>query len=199
MAFRLGRIMSESDGEISAAVYKPQNGDLDYCFYARTWSPGNIATRLCLISFALTFLVWAGIVVAAALFRSADWNNAIFFVSGLFSIPSAVIGGRKARFRRDVILYAVASASGVAILPIASFQFWQAGLLTLPALFSAFVVTTAIFNARQHCGFALPVGLPVMSSLNCVECGYWLPGLSERRCPECGTSFGRQDIQGNEA
>ena len=125
-----------------------------------------------------------------------------FGVAGVVSlllIPAGGFVGMLARTIREALFYAglmLGSAIG-ALLVI--------NLMLHASMSGEMLLSAILLFGGSTCGgcfggYALAwisgitqFSVPPQSSLYCIKCGYWLPGLRERRCPECGTPFGRQE------
>lgn len=70
---------------------------------------------------------------------------------------------------------------------------WHSIIVNVPygmlvAIFLVFPTIALLTHPRRRETFRRRHGL-------CVKCGYNLAGLTELRCPECGTGFGRSNGQ----
>ena len=169
-----------------------QNGDVDY-FPMRLKDGRNV--RL-FNAGGLGFLSLGLIIVVAEVL---GWNGVsrfpFWWLVYISALPAAIYGGCVARNRAEALRCAVLATIGV-VAPVLVTR----RLLLILALFFANLlvgrlVAWAVFVQRCRHGFrpTEDFGAPY-SSLRCVTCGYWLAGLSEHRCPECGTAFGRQEV-----
>jgi ribosomal protein L37E len=69
------------------------------------------------------------------------------------------------------------------------------------------ISVTGVAYARSRLGLFRTIGLLLIARLNqaqedghCIQCGYNLFGLTEPRCPECGTPFpSRQEARSADA
>ena len=175
------------------SVTQHRNGDVEFRKVRqrrRFWRTMALVGGL---SVFITLAAFIGMMVYVRLTNSMFAAMGLFFTSWSFSLPSALITGFRARNGWEVGWYTWASFAGVFFAPLLAHQIQLSLMLGVPALLAAIIIGPLIFNARKWNGYQVePLG-DCMSSLHCDRCGYWLCGLSKRRCPECGTPFGRQE------
>lgn len=123
---------------------------------------------------------------------SVPWN-ADFNLHWIYSISAAFIAGSRARTGNEVSISAWAGIFGLIVYPLCTGDIRLATSLGVMNVISCVLVAQAIYFARKSLGWVSMRLADPYSSLTCVSCGYWLPGLAERRCPECGTPFGMQE------
>ena len=175
-----------------------RNGDLRYfsgsrakllrenrSFWRRVWLAGGLSVVTTMISAVVVSLL-------ASAYRAPLMDIPLVWYAWVFTFPGALLSGLCARTGEESARVALAAGGGAALLPLLVAGFPIALFLGCASLVSALVVSHAIYLARCACGYQPPRAGAPYSSLSCVECGYWLPGLSQRRCPECGEPFGRQ-------
>lgn len=169
-----------------------RNGDVAFYTIRKGPRPWSVAL-LC---------IGLGLLLGLILDRNTAFSKFLFVVpvtvlipslTGMAVIPGALVAGFFARNIAETIGCCIAAVLGVA----AATMFVVAPDVVLDGvirnLFFAVTLSHGVYAVRLFCGFRPVWKVAPYSSLECVECGYWLPGLSERRCPECGTPFGRQD------
>lgn len=172
-----------------------RNGEIGFYKRTRLRNRSTYLVEATVANFVLTPLL-------ALIFRVVQgeswywriWDIWHLYELGLLSIPGAIICGKQARNGVEAGLLALASIIGVLLFPAIYGDLSGIGLLGAPNLISAPITALFVYCFRRFRGFKPEYGFYSQSSLRCIKCGYWLPGLSERRCPECGTPFGRQDV-----
>lgn len=146
------------------------------------------------ISFAITLQAVVVTVILASIFRSPFMAMWLVWAGWSFSIPGAIYGGIRSRDNEEPTIYGLVAGAGVAILPGLCGALPILVFLGLGSLVTALLTAHIVYQSKRLLGFEPQVVDAPFSSLMCTHCGYWLPGLPDRRCPECGTPFGRQDV-----
>ncbi len=171
-----------------------QNGDVDYfqnTFWMITWRVG-------LMAFVANLITTVVVRVLVDVNNTGIWGwrwSEPFDTLWFYSFPGAFISGTRSRSGNEAVCSATAGVLGVVVYPLCVGAFRLAPVLGLINLISCLLLSHAIYLTRRLFGWVGQRSFSPYSSLNCVKCGYWLPGLSERRCPECGMSFGKQELE----
>lgn len=161
---------------------------------------------LCVLMFPLAVVVYCSIMLNLDRLNPWQWSYPYseifsFLTAGLGTLAFVVVYWsmlwRKAiqwTLRRR--LAAVASASvGVIILAIAQWILtdsgdWQVKIVLLDILIPAlWLISTVYYWQETPAERAGRLGASGRENISCPTCGYNLTGLTEARCPECGTKF----------
>ncbi len=177
---------------------KLRNGDIGYSIpdpaTKSVW--GSMPVAKCALAFALGLM--AAIPVVLSVINDLGvgrWSEFTKWGAMLSSVPGAVITSLVSQRDRQAHL----AAAFVSLGTLAPLLWWRRAPFVLLVfagsnIFFGQITASLIQRFKDLYRMFVVDGGPPCSSLNCVKCGYWLPGLSQRRCPECGEVFGRQGM-----
>lgn len=177
---------------------KLQNGDVGYIESGRDtrhWSIGVPAAvaSLILIAPVAVYSAFDPEGYYTLWLVSPEWVISLLFL-GFIPFPGAYLCGRLAGNYLGLSKSVAIASIGIFVGFSLTNGTHSPLIITVYAFVSSLIVASFIYFIRRLRGFQPIRSADSCSSLRCVKCGYWLPGLSEHRCPECGTPFGRQDV-----
>ena len=137
-------------------------------------------TRVLIAIGWLTCIIALGLIVIVSV-ESVLATGPILFLTGLASI----ITGLLAKYRRAAIVGAAYSGVSLLLFLLVVIFEWSPNQATGPFIWMGTVFNIVLVGLFEY-AWKNP---PPRSPNECERCGYLLYGLTEPRCPECGTAF----------
>ena len=121
----------------------------------------------------------------AVAWATANYNDTASLGAAYASPLAFVFGCIAAKFRLRPIRLAGAQLIGAAVGIVVAIPFGTEPMIWLDLM-------GQFFGGAIGCGWARSIADVRRGRGQCIACGYNLTGLTERRCPECGTPFAEQ-------